>query len=539
MKKFTLFFLMSIIPCWMMAYTGEIIKAFNTPGDFPTGMTFDGTHLWVADRKTEKLYCINPADGKVIREISSPAYWPMGLAWDGEALWNADVKGGLPLSENYNGKIYRIDPENGTILKTIPAPSSTPRGLTWDGQYLWCVDNSADEIIQFSPEDGTTIKTLRAPGSDCRGITFDGTYLWVSDRIHNEIYMVEPNTGNVLILFEAPGPFTRGLCHDGNSLWAADYQNDEIYRLKIRDGVKMRRTNPLSSEVTFTHQITNFGPGKVKTADVYFGIPVNRPNQEIFGPVTYSPSPKGNVTDKWGLETAHFEYENIKAQESVNSEMKVKVKTWDINYFIYPENVGSMDEIPKEIKDIFLENNEKYRYDHPVIQNAVKEAVGDEKNPYWIARKIYNYLMDKMYYEMAGGWNTAPTVLARGNGSCSEYSFVYISICRAAGLPARYVGSVVVRGDYASMDDVYHRWVEVYLPGYGWIPVDPSGGDQDSPRRQAHYFGQLANRFLITTESGGGSETMTWTYNSNEFFTTEPKTNVAIDHFADWEPLEE
>ncbi|MCF8235249.1 MAG: hypothetical protein K9G67_08745 [Bacteroidales bacterium] len=313
MIKFTLFFLISIIPCWMMAFTGEIIKTFDTPGDFTTGMTFDGTHLWLADRKTEKLYCINPADGKVVREISSPAYWHMGLAWDGETLWNADVQGGILLSENYNGKIYRID----------------------------------------------------------------------------------------------------------------------------------------------------------------------------------------------------------------------------------PENVGSMDEIPKEIKDIFLENNEKYRYDHPVIQNAVKEAVGDEKNPYWIARKIYNYLMDKMYYEMVGGWNTAPTVLARGNGSCSEYSFVYISLCRAAGLPARYVGSVVVRGDYATMDDVYHRWVEVYLPGYGWIPVDPSGGDHDSPRRQAHFFGQLANRFLITTESGGGSETMTWTYNSNEFFTTEPKTNVAIDHFADWEPLEE
>lgn len=520
------------------SYTGEIIQSFPTPGDFPTGMTYDGKYLWLADRKAEMLFCIDPADGQVIGEIPAPGYWPMGLAWDGEALWNADVKGGLPLSENYNGKIYRIDPVSGEILVTLSAPTSTPRGLTWDGKYLWCVDNRTDELIQFSPEDGTTIKSLKAPGSDCRGITFDGTYLWVSDRIHNEIYMVEPHTGDVLIVFEAPGPFTRGLCFDGESIWAADYQNDEIYQLKIRDGVKYRQSQEVTSEVTFTHKIVNYGPGKVLTADVYFGIPIDRPNQKLLTKPTFTPNPGNYNTDKWGLETAHFHYKNIHPLESENTEMKVQVTTYDVNYFIYPDQVGSLADIPPSISGKFLENHEKYQYDHPVIQNAVKEAIGHEKNPYWIARKIYDYLMDKMYYEMAGGWNTAPTVLARGNGSCSEYSFVYIAMCRAAGLPARYVGSVVIRGDYASMDDVYHRWVEVYLPNYGWVPVDPSGGDQSSPRMQAKYFGHLANRFLITTESGGGSETMTWTYNSNEFYTTEPKTNVVIDHFAEWEPLE-
>jgi transglutaminase-like putative cysteine protease len=143
-----------------------------------------------------------------------------------------------------------------------------------------------------------------------------------------------------------------------------------------------------------------------------------------------------------------------------------------------------------------------------------------------------------MHYEMVGGWNTAPTVLERGNGSCSEYTFVYISMCRSAGLPARYVGSVVERGDYASLDDVFHRWVEVYLPGVGWVPIDPSRGDKEGPRDQAIAIGHLDAQFLITTESGGNSETMGWTYNSNADWVTEPRTNVVEDHFAEWEPLE-
>lgn len=102
-------------------------------------------------------------------------------------------------------------------------------------------------------------------------------------------------------------------------------------------------------------------------------------------------------------------------------------------------------------------------------------------------------------------------------------------MCRASGIPARYVGSVVVRGDTASMNNVFHRWVEVYLPGYGWIPVDSSGGDKAAPRDQADRFGALSNRFCITTQSGEGSTTLGWTYNSNETLTADPKTNMFIN----------
>jgi transglutaminase-like putative cysteine protease len=213
-------------------------------------------------------------------------------------------------------------------------------------------------------------------------------------------------------------------------------------------------------------------------------------------------------------------------------------KTYDLNYFIFPDKVGPLSEVPVDIRSRYLEDNEKFQVDHPVIQNALKKAVRDEKNPYWMARKIFNHIIANMYYEMSGGWNTAPTVLNRGNGSCSEYTFVFISMCRAAGIPARYVGSVVVRGEEASMDDVFHRWAEIYLPRYGWIPVDGSRGDKEWPRDQAMAIGHLTKGLLITTQSGGGSETMEWTYNSNRFYTTEPKTYVNFEHFADWEPVE-
>ena len=145
-------------------------------------------------------------------------------------------------------------------------------------------------------------------------------------------------------------------------------------------------------------------------------------------------------------------------------------------------------------------------------------------------------MRNALEYKLEGGWNVAPVVLQRGTGSCSEYTFSFIALCRAAGLPARYVGAIVVRGDDASFDDVFHRWPEVYLPNYGWVPMDPQGGDKPLARDRALNIGNLSNRFLITTQGGGDSEYIGWTYNSAETYTCDAQVKVEIETFGEWEP---
>lgn len=519
------------------AYTGKIVSKINTPGNYPTGICFVENDLCVADRKDDKIYTINPKNGEILHEIPAPAYWPVGIAYDGEYLWCVDERGGVPLAENFSGVAYKLDKSDGTVLHQLYLPCSKPTGLTWDGNLLWVIDDATDMLIQIDPNDGTTIKSFKAPGYRPQGLTFDGTYLWVSDRAHNEIYMVSPETGKVLLITDTPGEHAKGMAWDGNYIWNADWQDKRLYKLVREDDELYQRYDECISRANYTFLATNFGPGKVKTIDIDIALGENRDNQELISDFKYEEKPTEIVTDKWGQKTAHWTKTNLDAGESFEVNVDVNVKTYKVRYFLFPDKVGQLKDIPIEISDRFLENNEKYQYDHPVIQNAVKEAVGEETNPYWIARKIYDYLMPNLYYEMSGGWNTAPTVLARGNGSCSEYSFVYIAMCRAAGLPARYVGSFVMIDDRTSMDNEFHRWVEVYLPNYGWIPLDPAGGDTDSPRGQAEKFAHCGSQYYITTQSGGGSETMGWTYNSNYKFTSEPKTHVVVEYFGDWEPL--
>jgi len=527
MLKFAkILFVTGLLFSSIYCYTGEVVKEIGIQVNFPTGLTYDGKNFWIADRETDRIYCLEAVSGKVLRSISSPAYWPTGLAWDGKNLWNADAK---------TQKIYCLNPETGNIIKTLDYPEKVPEGLTFDGKYLWACDNSADIIVQISTVDGTTIRTFPSPSTDPRGICYDGDYFWISDRMEDKIYMVDDETGDVIFATDSPSQFPRGMTWDKKNVWVVDYHTDKLYQLKVRDGEKFRRFNKRTARTILTNRIQNFGTGDILTLDLHFALPVNRDNQTIAGNFEYSEKPGDYITDQWDQETAVFHYENIEAGTTISPVMKVNSEIYEIQYFVYPDEIGTLADIPKKIKDKYLVNDEKYQLQHSVIQKAVQDAIGTEKNPYRMARNLYNYLLTKMYYEMVGGWNTAPTVLARGNGSCSEYAFVYIALCRAAGIPARYVGSVVVRGDDTSYDNVFHRWCEIYLPNFGWIPVDPSGGDQETPALQAKYFGHLDNRFLITTQSGGGSKTMGWTYNFNQFWTTEPQTKVEAEHFADWE----
>ena len=348
--------------------------------------------------------------------------------------------------------------------------------------------------------------------------------------------MVDPNDGTVLIIADAPGRHIKDLAYDGKNLWCVDFQEDKIYQMKIRDGVKYSRKDPREQIVIYSHQTKVFGPGKLIDMKVHLALPKNRANQEIIGDFKYSIQPEKIVTDQWGQRTALIHYENVEPGTRLDAEYTVRFKSWMVRYYLYPEDIGTLEDIPQKIKDLYLQNNEKYQIDHPIIQETLKNVVVNEKNPYLILRKIHNYLISHLKYIMDGYWDMAPTVIRNAHGSCSEYTFTFIALCRAAGLPARYVGATWKRKDDSSFDNVFHRWAEVYLPGFGWIPTDPTHGDRKTPRDQAFPIGLVRNAALITTESGGGSETLDWNYNSHEFYQTEPKTNINVEYFADWEP---
>ncbi len=520
-------FLILVSISW--ARVGDILKVIKTPGPCPTGLTFDGQNLWLADDYTAKIYKIDPNSGQVLKTLDVPGHHPQGLAWDGHHLWTID-----PAEKS----MYVLDPETGQALSILESNSSNPRDLAWDGKYIWIADYRKDILLKVSPEDGMMVQNFPSPAREPAGLTFDGHYLWVTDRSEDRIYLVNPGDGLCLSSLRSYGPFPYGLAWGDNVLWNVDYENDEIYKIKIFDNDILAKWDLRQLSLHFLKEFRNYGPGQVKTLDIYLPLPHNRDNQQLLGTVEFDQKPTEVIEDSWSQKIAHWHYRNLKAGSIVRPGWRLKAKIYAVEYFIYPDKVGTLDDIPAEIREKYTKDGDKYRIHDPFIQTLAQQIAGQERNPYWIARRVVDFLGKHLSYNLKplGGWNPAPTVLKRGTGSCSEYSYSMIALCRALGVPIRYVGAVSRRGDDASVDSVFHRWTEVYLPPYGWIPFDANKADTDLPGHKVLGIGNVAARYIITTENGGGDKYLWFGYNYNYKWTSEGKCRIYEESYGLWSP---
>jgi transglutaminase-like putative cysteine protease len=80
-------------------------------------------------------------------------------------------------------------------------------------------------------------------------------------------------------------------------------------------------------------------------------------------------------------------------------------------------------------------------------------------------------------------WPPATTIEQR-QGACRDLAVLWIDICRAVGLAARFV-SGYYEGDATRDRHFLHAWAEAYLPGAGWRGFDPTNGLAVSDRHVA------------------------------------------------------
>jgi len=97
------------------------------------------------------------------------------------------------------------------------------------------------------------------------------------------------------------------------------------------------------------------------------------------------------------------------------------------------------------------------------------------------ARELTTRIHADFVYDSGATTNATPVdeVLRLRRGVCQDFAHVQITCLRALGLPARYVSGYLVTRPPPGKPrlvgaDASHAWLAVFVPGHGWIPLDPT-----------------------------------------------------------------
>jgi tetratricopeptide (TPR) repeat protein len=116
----------------------------------------------------------------------------------------------------------------------------------------------------------------------------------------------------------------------------------------------------------------------------------------------------------------------------------------------------------------------------PALKKVVAGLKGDDSLATirniqaWMKKNIEYKLNIKSQAEL--DFKNVDELIERGHAECRGYALLFTGLCRSAGIPARPIWGFfrVPPGEDTKFGDIIsHNWAEVYIPGAGWIPVDP------------------------------------------------------------------
>jgi hypothetical protein len=210
---------------------------------------------------------------------------------------------------------------------------------------------------------------------------------------------------------------------------------------------------------------------------VWLPLPiVNGPQTDVriteLTPTTWTALPTSIAQD---IGLLHLNVPLAQLTEDLNVSFKVHYAHSAQYFKVQPRNVGAY----KTSSSLYR----KYTASRgntaitPSIRRTARRVVGDETNPYFKARALYVYVLDKVKYSYMPhlalwprGVPESVYVHAHKYGDCGAQSMYFSALCRAVGVPARTTGGFqTFTGRPAG-----HFWAEFYLPNYGWVPVDPT-----------------------------------------------------------------
>ncbi|SEQ02419.1 Transglutaminase-like enzyme, putative cysteine protease [Hyunsoonleella jejuensis] len=153
------------------------------------------------------------------------------------------------------------------------------------------------------------------------------------------------------------------------------------------------------------------------------------------------------------------------------------------NPVVFPEDSATPEEQWQFLKTLkndtqFIDYLKYITFDGtPEIFEMIKEKDLSTISPYKVALEFCDFIYTNFKY-IQGITNVdskLDLVWQLKAGVCQDFTNILLQMVRMLGIPARYVSGYICPGDSKTRGEgATHAWIEVYIPFYGWLGLDPT-----------------------------------------------------------------
>ncbi|MGB9713590.1 MAG: transglutaminase-like domain-containing protein [Candidatus Bathyarchaeales archaeon] len=176
------------------------------------------------------------------------------------------------------------------------------------------------------------------------------------------------------------------------------------------------------------------------------------------------------LVDDFGNLYAVWNHLRIYGGQSFTVEIGYNVTSFGVRYQINPNLVVDYNK-SSSLYLAYTQPETLIESDSQEMNSTAQNIVGNESNIHEKVYKIYNFVVRHLKYQVQEEEMGALWALNNGVGDCSEYSYLFVALCRAVGIPARVQAGFAFHSENSVVEDG-HMWAEYYIENYGWVPVD-------------------------------------------------------------------
>ncbi|BAZ45960.1 transglutaminase domain protein [Chondrocystis sp. NIES-4102] len=423
-----------------------------------TGLAITDDILWFT--KGNCVYCCS----LITLDFEAQLFWRLDYQVDGIAVWESTIY----LTSRKQSKIFIYDRHKGKKITHFYAPGIGTENITIKGEELWLTDNLEQTVYCLDRATGETIFSVLTPFTNPTGLAFDH----------------DPQTGEETLY----------VAYADREVYIRDNPNAEPnYELEYRDRTfihplyfyynrsqKYALSNGYLVEMSYVEEISPLDPVELENLEWRIALPAETDRQKIKEVRAIGLPFTEEVED--GQRVAVFKFDDFNSQQRYIFGWQAILEVWSIKYQITPRDCEKIPHLTRDYEKKYLIDNDNLSMETDIILQAASVAIGSETN---LLRQVYsirNYVYDKLAYGIKPHIDTPDVVLERGIGSCGEYLGLLLALCRLNGIACRTVGrykcpSNGLQRNIPLQPDFNHVWMEFYLPGYGWLPMESNPDD--------------------------------------------------------------